>query len=153
MIARDLDAEPASFRDMGPKRNPLGPDSPIAIRVRLLRRALGYEEATAFARFLDVPRTRLANVEGGHPLSSDLATRIKQRTGGQSGLALRRRYCRHAAQALTRHSGGRTGFPKGNHGQALIALSPIPTTTEKVIHNFIGVSQYGGGSCRIVRQL
>lgn len=81
MIARDLDVEPASFRDMGPKRNPLGPDSPIAIRVRLLRRALGYEEATAFARFLDVPRTRLANVEGGHPLSSDLATRIKQRTG------------------------------------------------------------------------
>lgn len=51
--------------------------NPIAVRLRILRAAVFRENASQFARRLQVDVARLANVEIGYPLSIDLANKIR----------------------------------------------------------------------------
>ena len=80
MLAHGSARELLISRGMAGKKNPMGPQSPVANRVRLLRLAMGYADTAPFARYLGITRSRLANVEGGHPLGIDLATRMVQMT-------------------------------------------------------------------------
>lgn len=59
----------------------MGSEAPHARRVKAARIAWGYSTVQAFADALRLERSRIANVEGGHPLSLDLARKIKLRTG------------------------------------------------------------------------
>lgn len=61
-----------------------GKNSPIARRLRQLRRAEGYAQAKHFAEHLGVTQSRLSNMEGGSPLSIDVAKRIVSRIPGIS---------------------------------------------------------------------
>lgn len=56
----------------------------IGERINRLWRAMDYESASAFARALDVSPARLLNVEGGLPLSIDMAQTIVRVVPGTS---------------------------------------------------------------------
>lgn len=50
--------------------------APTAIRMRAIRRASAYPTPELFCRFLGITRSRLSNVENGHPISRDLQDKI-----------------------------------------------------------------------------
>jgi len=56
----------------------------IAYRCRLLRRAAGYDSATDFAALLGIERSRWANIEGGYPLTRQIALEIAKKVQGSS---------------------------------------------------------------------
>jgi transcriptional regulator with XRE-family HTH domain len=53
-----------------------GKNAPHAVRIRTVRAIEGYELQKAFAEFLGVSPSRLANIENGLPLSIDVAQKI-----------------------------------------------------------------------------
>jgi hypothetical protein len=55
---------------------------PVAQRLEQLRLALGYQTAAAFAGYLDISAQRWNNVEGGFPLSKDVAFKLVQKVPG-----------------------------------------------------------------------
>ena len=69
-----------SSRRMGAKKT--GPNSPVAQRIKRLRKAYSINTTTALAKMLDVSLQRISNVENGSPLSRDLAFKIVQRFQG-----------------------------------------------------------------------
>lgn len=53
--------------------------APTAIRMRAIRRASAYAERLAFAEFLGITRSSLANFENGFPISTGLQNRIAKK--------------------------------------------------------------------------
>jgi hypothetical protein len=62
----------------------VGKWNPVAIRLRVLRRALFDESATQFAKRLGITATRLRNFEKGYPLSIDVAIKIRAAVPGMT---------------------------------------------------------------------
>jgi len=58
--------------------------SPTGARARVLREAMGYDSAIAFAAFLGVSPQRWNNVEVGYPLSRDMAFLLVSKVPGLS---------------------------------------------------------------------
>lgn len=58
---------------------PVSSKGPLALRLRALRVALGYHNASAFARTIGVKVTAWSNVENGHPISIALALQLIRR--------------------------------------------------------------------------
>jgi hypothetical protein len=58
--------------------------APHAIRLRVLRKALFNETSSEFARRLKVSPQRLGNMENGHPLSIDVANKIRFEAPGMT---------------------------------------------------------------------
>jgi transcriptional regulator with XRE-family HTH domain len=61
-----------------------GRADPVARRIRLLRKALGYDTAAGFAAAIGWESNRLTNFENGLPLSKDAAITLCQRVDGLS---------------------------------------------------------------------
>ena len=57
-------------------------DDPLAERLSRLRKSLGYETGVAFAAFLGISAQRWNNIEGGYPLSKDMAFKLVQSVPG-----------------------------------------------------------------------
>jgi transcriptional regulator with XRE-family HTH domain len=57
---------------------------PIPVRLRILRKAEGYDTARAFADFLGISPARYGNIEAGHPLSIEVAQLIVSKVSGMS---------------------------------------------------------------------
>jgi plasmid maintenance system antidote protein VapI len=62
----------------------VGKWNPVAIRLRVLRRALFDDSATQFAKRLGITATRLRNLEKGYPLSIDVAIKIRAAVPGMT---------------------------------------------------------------------
>jgi DNA-binding XRE family transcriptional regulator len=62
----------------------VGKWNPVAIRLRVLRRALFDENVSQFARRLGISTTRLLNIEKGYPLSIDVAIKIRAAVPGMT---------------------------------------------------------------------
>lgn len=63
---------------------PYPDDSEVASRITILWKAAGYPSSAAFARALGVSPPRVSNVEGGLPLSKDLAFKIVRTIPGMT---------------------------------------------------------------------
>lgn len=58
------------------------PQEDTGDRIRRLKKALGYDTTTAFAKKIGVSLARLNGVENGNPLGRDLANRLVQAVPG-----------------------------------------------------------------------
>src|SRR5580765_2342296 len=56
----------------------------VGRRLRHLRRALGYEYASTFARWLGIQDNRWTNLENGFPLSKEVAFLLRRKVSGLS---------------------------------------------------------------------
>jgi hypothetical protein len=71
-------------RSAMPKRDPLGKDSEVAVRLRAVMVAEHIPTQDAFAAKLEVEKKRLNNAMVGYPLSIDLAVKIKKAVPGMT---------------------------------------------------------------------
>lgn len=70
---------PVLALEMSDKKNKI-----VGRRLRHLRRALGYEYASTFARWLGIQDNRWTNLENGFPLSKEIAFLLVRRVSGLS---------------------------------------------------------------------
>jgi hypothetical protein len=57
-------------------RHPAGRFAPTAIRLRAIRRSSAHPTPELFCKFLGIERSRLSNLENGHPIGRDMQDRI-----------------------------------------------------------------------------
>jgi len=105
-----------------PKKDPLGKNSDIAIRLRAIMAAEHIETQDAFATKVKTDKKRLNNPMVGYPLSTDLAMKIKRAIPGMTrdwlydgdveGLPVSLRDRLLAAETKLREELGRVGTKK-----------------------------------------